>query len=92
MPFFAAMTAEPFSLRLAIVCSGFGFTFQPVAQSCTTAQRASMLCALSPVSSAILGGCILDEDMGPKAIPGAVLVMTSILTVTLPGKEPSKSK
>jgi len=79
-------------LWLTIVCSGFGFTFQPVAQSYTTAQRASMFCALSPVSSAILGVCILGEDMGPRAILGAVLVMGSILIVTLLGKEHPKSE
>ena len=79
-------------LWLAVVCSGFGFTFQPVAQSYTTAQRASMFCALSPVSSAILGVCILGEDMGPRAILGAALVMAGILVVTLLGKRPRKSK
>lgn len=73
-------------LWLTIVCSGFGFTFQPVAQSYTTAQRAGMFCSLSPVSSAILGVCILGEDIGPRAVLGAVLVMAGILIVTLFGK------
>lgn len=78
-------------LWLAVVCSGFGFTFQPVAQSYTTAQRASMFCALSPVSSAILGVCILGEDMGFRAILGAALVMAGILLVTVFGKSRAKS-
>lgn len=33
-------------LALAIVCTGFGFTLQPVAQSHTSAERAGLFCAL----------------------------------------------
>ena len=46
-------------LMLAVVCSGFGFTLQPVAQRYTTAERTGMFCALSPVTAAILGHLVL---------------------------------
>ena len=37
-------------LTLAIVCSGFGFTLQPLAQSRTTSERAGLFCALGPAA------------------------------------------
>lgn len=70
-------------LMLAFVCSGFGFTLQPVAQKYTTAERAGMFCALSPVAAAILGWIVLKETFGMIGILGAVLVMAGILISTL---------
>ena len=70
-------------LALAFICTGFGFTLQPVAQSYTTSERAGMLCALSPVASAILGWIFLHEVLGMTGILGAVLVMSGILLSTI---------
>ena len=64
---------------LAIVCSVFGFTLQPYAQSRTTAERAGMLCALNPVTAAVLGMVFLGETMTAKGILGAVLIVAGIL-------------
>ena len=66
-------------LYLAIVCSVFGFTLQPYAQSRTTAERAGMLCALNPVTAAVLGMVFLGETMTAKGILGAVLIVAGIL-------------
>ncbi len=70
-------------LALSFICTGFGFTLQPVAQSYTTSERAGMLCALSPVASAILGWIFLHEVLGMTGILGAVLVMSGILLSTI---------
>lgn len=64
---------------LAVVCSGFGFTLQPMAQRGTTAERAGFFCALAPVSAAILGCLFLHESFGLQSLIGAALVMTGIL-------------
>lgn len=66
-------------LVLALVCSGFGFTLQPVAQSGTTAERAGMLCALSPLSASVLGAVFLHERFGLQSLLGAVLIVCGIL-------------
>ena len=66
-------------IYLAIICSCFGFTFQPLAQRGTTAERAGTFCALSPVSASILGVVFLSEVMTVPNITGAVLVLCSIL-------------
>lgn len=66
-------------LMLAFVCSGFGFTLQPVAQSHTTAERASMLCALSPAAAAVLGHIFLQESFGISGLVGIFFILSGIL-------------
>jgi len=70
-------------LALAIICSGFGFTLQPVAQRGTTAERAGMMCAISPMSAAILGIIFLGEQISPAKAIGCALIMMSIIAEPL---------
>lgn len=79
-------------LFLALICTGFGYTLQPVAQSRTSAEKAGMLCALSPVSAAILGRVFLQENLGVTGIIGAALVLFSILISSLPAKPHPSAK
>ena len=66
-------------VMLALVCTGFGLTLQPMAQSHISAEKAGLFCALSPVSAAVLGWVFLREDLGPVGMLGAGLVLSSIL-------------
>ena len=66
-------------LTLALVCSGFGFALQPVAQSGTTAERAGMFCALSPLCAAVLGAAVLGEKFGLQSLFGAALIVGGIV-------------
>ncbi len=66
-------------LALAVVCSGFGFTLQPVAQAGTTAERAGMFCALNPLVASVLGVVFLHEHIGVQGIVGAALILAGIL-------------
>lgn len=66
-------------LTLAIVCSGFGFTLQPVAQSGTSAETAGLLCALNPLVASVLGVVFLHETLSAKAILGGLLVLAGII-------------
>ncbi len=64
---------------LAIVCSAFGFTLQPVAQKGTTAERASLFCALNPAFAAVLGAVFLREKFGMQQLFGFGLIFVGIL-------------
>lgn len=66
-------------LVLALVCSCFGFTFQPVAQRYVSAERAGQFCALNPLSATILGMIFLHERLGVWGVVGAALILASIL-------------
>lgn len=66
-------------LALAVICTGFGYTLQPVAQSKTDAERAGLFCAANPVGATIFGSVFLHEHFGWGGIAGIVLVLGSIL-------------
>lgn len=64
---------------LILVCTGFGFTLQPVAQSHVTAERAGLFCAVSPAIAALLGIFVLHERLGLFGGIGLVMILLSIL-------------
>jgi len=68
---------------LAVICTGFGFTLQPVAQSHTTAQRAGLFCALSPACATLLGAAVLREHISVMGMCGIALILLSLLVPQL---------
>lgn len=73
---------------LAVVCTGFGFTLQPVAQRYTTAERSGLLCALNPVVATACGVLILHESLSAVQLLGILLILGSLLLPYI-GKEKS---
>ena len=65
-------------LMLALVCSCFGFTLQPVAQKYSSSARAAQFCALNPLSVVILSALFLDERLGLYGLIGAALILAGI--------------
>ncbi len=65
-------------LVLAVVCTGFGFTLQPVAQRYTGVERAGLFCALNPASAAVLGAVFLHERLGWRGLLECGLVLASV--------------
>lgn len=70
-------------LALALICTGFGYTLQPVAQSHISANRASLFCALSPAFATVFGAVLLKERVAPLGYVGIVLILGSILLPNL---------
>ena len=66
-------------LFLAVVCSVFGFTLQPVAQRNLSADRAGMFSALNPLAAIVWGYLILSEPLRPVKLLGAALILAGIL-------------
>jgi len=66
-------------LWLAVVCTGFGLTLQPVAQRYTSAERTAIFCALNPLTASILGYIFLKEEFGLPSLLGAALILMGIL-------------
>lgn len=65
-------------LMLAVVCTGFGFTLQPVAQRHTTTERAGMFCALNPMCATIMGVTLLGETLSLYKIAGILCIVTGL--------------
>lgn len=66
---------------LVVVCTVFGFTFQPVAQARVSAEMTGLLSALNPAVAAIIGAFVLHEDFGWL---GALAVSLILIAITLP--------
>lgn len=68
---------------LAIICTSFGFTLQPLAQSRCSAETAGILCALSPPVGVLLGVIVLGETLTTLHITGLFLVLVAIMLYAL---------
>ena len=64
---------------LAVICTAFGFTLQPLAQRYTTAQRTGNLCALNPLFASVLGMVVLGETFSLQGAVGAALILAGLL-------------
>lgn len=64
---------------LVVVCTGFGFTLQPVAQRRMQAGQAGLLCATSPLVAGALGVLVLGEPLGAAKLAGMGLVLAGML-------------
>ena len=73
-------------LALVFICSVFGFTFQPVAQKYTSAEKAGLFTALNPLIAAILGVIFLNETFTHIQSVGAICILLGITIVQLPLK------
>ena len=77
-------------LLLALVCSVFGFTLQPVAQKGIKVDRAGMFSALNPLAATFWGYLVLNERITWTKAAGAILILAGILLPCSLYKEKSK--
>lgn len=78
-------------LALAVVCTGFGFTLQPVAQQHTTTERAGMFCALNPLCATIMGTTLLGETLSVYKLLGITCIIIGLtLPIILDSREKKK--
>jgi len=66
-------------LALAILCTAFGFTIQPVAQRPLSSETAGIICAVDPLTTAILGWLLMGDALGILGITGAILILAGII-------------
>ena len=66
-------------LALALICSGVGFTLQPLGQKYITPERAGLLTVVNPLSATALGIIFLGEKLTPSIIAGSILIAISIM-------------
>ena len=66
-------------LILAVVCTAFGFALQPVAQKPLTSESAGIICAVNPLTTAVMGWLFMGDALGLSGIVGAALIITGIV-------------
>lgn len=71
-------------LALAILCTAFGFTVQPMAQKPLSSETAGIICALNPLSTAVFGWLLMGDSLGVCSMIGAVLILMGIVLPNIP--------
>lgn len=66
-------------IYLVVVCTGFGFTLQPVAQRHVSSERTGLFCAVEPAVATLLGAVVLNEKLGVFSIIGLLLIVLCII-------------
>ena len=74
-------------LMLAIVCSCFGFTFQPLGQKYLSAETAAVFSVVNPLTASILGVIVAGESMGFAKVAGYLLILGSLLLYNRPERK-----
>lgn len=64
---------------LAAVCTCFGFTLQPVAQSRITSDKAALFCAINPFIASILGIVFLHENFTVFTVSGEIMIFVALI-------------
>ena len=65
-------------LMLVLVCSCFGFTFQPVGQKYVPAETAAVFTVVNPLTASIMGITIAGENISTAKIIGYLLILSAL--------------
>ena len=66
-------------LMLSLVCSCFGFAFQPLAQKYVNAETAAVFTVVNPLTTSILGTLVEKEGLGVSKLIGYLLILTALI-------------
>lgn len=65
-------------LLLVLVCSCFGFAFQPVGQKFVPAETAAVFTVVNPLTASILGITVAGEEMSLPKLAGYLLILAAL--------------
>ena len=66
-------------MLLVLLCSCFGFAFQPLGQKYLPAEEAAVLTVINPLTASIMGILIAGETLSPLKGAGYVLILAALL-------------
>ncbi len=66
-------------LILVLLCSCFGFTFQPLGQKHLQAENAAVLTVVNPLTASVLGILVADERLTVLKLVGYVIIMSALV-------------
>ena len=65
-------------LFLVLLCSCFGFAFQPLGQKYVAAEEAAVLTVVNPLTASLMGILIAGESLNPMKVTGYVLILAAL--------------
>ena len=72
-------------LFLVLLCSCFGFTFQPVGQKYLPAETAAVFTVINPLTASVMGIVLAGEDMTVLKLVGYVLILAALVIYNVQG-------
>jgi len=66
-------------MMLVLVCTCFGFTFQPMGQRYVPSETAAVFSVVNPLTASIMGITVADEGISSVKLVGYVLILLSLL-------------
>ncbi len=66
-------------LILVLLCSCFGFAFQPLGQKYLKAENAAVLTVVNPLTASILGVVVVGETLTGIKMTGYILILTALI-------------
>ena len=66
-------------MLLVLLCSCFGFAFQPLAQKYVSAETAAVFTVINPLTAGILGIVAAGEKMDPAKAVGCILILLALV-------------
>ena len=66
-------------LILVLLCSCFGFAFQPLGQKYLKAENAAVLTVVNPLTASILGIVVVGETLTGIKMTGYILILTALI-------------
>jgi len=79
-------------LLLVLVCSCFGFTFQPVGQKYVPAETAAVFSVVNPLTASVLGITVAGESVSASKLIGYVLILLALFLYNLNPKHREAEK
>lgn len=70
-------------LLLVLVCSCFGFAFQPVGQKYVPAETAAVFTVVNPLTASVMGITIAGESVSTSKLIGYVLILLALFLYNL---------
>ena len=74
-------------LMLVLVCSCFGFAFQPLGQKYLPAEEAAVLTVINPLTASVMGILIAGESMSAAKCVGYVLILSALALYNMREKQ-----
>ena len=66
-------------LILVLLCSCFGFTFQPVGQKYVSAESAAVLTVINPLTASVMGIVLAGESLTPSKLAGYAVILSALV-------------
>ncbi len=63
---------------LVLICTCFGFAFQPLGQKYLPAENAAVLTVINPLTASIMGIIFAHELLSPLKIAGYIIILSTL--------------